>query len=75
MTGGLAFARDMRNLAAGSTTSPALGQIRFPINQPKPRHCQSPPNVETFLCDQPLGEACSVVVFVVDRALEAAHAV
>jgi hypothetical protein len=29
----------MRNLAAGSTTGPALGQIQFPINQPKlPRY-------------------------------------
>ncbi|MFF7976734.1 hypothetical protein [Streptomyces sp. NPDC007905] len=37
--------------------------------------CQSPPNVETFLCSQLRGEAGSVVVFVVVRALEAAHAV
>lgn len=37
--------------------------------------CQSPRIVETFLCSQPLTEAGPVVVFVVDRALEAAHAV
>jgi transposase len=37
--------------------------------------CQSPGFVETFLCSQLLGEAGPVVVFVVDRALPAAHAV
>jgi hypothetical protein len=39
------------------------------------RKCQSPGFVETFLCSQLPGEAGPVVVFVVDRALPAAHAV
>ncbi|GAA0920750.1 hypothetical protein GCM10009575_013870 [Streptomyces rhizosphaericus] len=37
--------------------------------------CQSPGFVETFLCSQLLGEAGPVVVFVVNRAFPATHAV
>lgn len=40
-----------------------------------PPDCQFPRILETFLCSQPFAEAGSVVVFVVDWALEATRAV
>src|SRR4051794_26753432 len=53
----------------------ALKPVWERLERASMRLCQSPRIAETFLCNQPLTEAGPVVVFVVDRALEAAHAV
>jgi hypothetical protein len=73
------FAEDASQLRTGSAhrtmatwRNLAVGALRIAGTH---SICQSPRTVESFLCSQSLGEAGPVLVLVVDRALEPAHAV